>query len=161
MIRNVSDQEARISGAVEHRRRLHLVPSRFVRTVRVLLEADDDELRAVLGSALRSDGYDVTVCSDGDALVDHLLAISEPSDFDLIIATIHDRAFHALQMLERGDLLRNCPPLILLTEIANENTRRLSERLGAPLFDKQVDPDDLMTQVRRLAPTARDVEEQQ
>ncbi|MCL1598646.1 MAG: response regulator [Actinomycetia bacterium] len=132
-----------------------------MRAVRVLLEADDDELRAVLGSALRRDGYDVTVCRDGDALVDHLLAISEPSDFDLIVATIHDRSFNALQMLERGDLLRNCPPLILLTEIANESTRRLSERLGAPLFDREADLVDLMTQVRKLAPTARDLEEQQ
>jgi DNA-binding response OmpR family regulator len=150
MTRSVTDQGRKL---------LRLASTRFERTPRVLLEAEDDELRAFLAETLRCDSYDVTVCCNGSDLVDHLLAISEPSDFDLIIATIYDRAFNALQVLKGGDFLCNFPPLILLTGTANENSRKLSERLGASLFDQSVELDDLMTRVHELAPPTRVVEE--
>ncbi len=64
MTRSVTDQGRKL---------LRLASTRFERTPRVLLEAEDDELRAFLAETLRCDSYDVTACCNGSDLVDHLM----------------------------------------------------------------------------------------
>jgi len=58
---------------------------------RVLLAEYDEEMRALLARTLRRDGYEVTECSDGVALADHLgsFVLADASeDVDLIVSDI-------------------------------------------------------------------------
>ena len=141
--------------AHENRARLRLVASRAAPAPRILLEESDDGIRTALESALHRDGYDVTACREGVTLLDQLFLFSEPSDFDLIIATIQDRALNAVEILEGEPLLPNLPPMVLLTATPNEKLRTVAERLGAALLDKNSDVGDLMAQVHKLVPPAR------
>jgi DNA-binding response OmpR family regulator len=116
---------------------------------RVLLADDDAEMRSLVACALRSDGYEVIEASDGGRL---LVAITDAyadgngrDAFDLVISDIRMPVASGLAVLESLRKASWTTPVILMTAFGDETTRTRAEALGAILFDKPFDVDDLRT----------------
>jgi DNA-binding response OmpR family regulator len=122
------------------------------RTPRILVAEDDDDMRALLALALRSSGYDVAEFSDGLRLVARL-ASAEPNEFDVIVSDIRMPGASGLDVLEGLKGCKSAPPMILITAFGDSETHELARRLGAAaMFDKPFDVQDLLMEVRRVAP---------
>ena len=129
---------------------------------RVLLSEDDPEMRAILVLALRKEGYDVTPCPDGVALVDRLGAVlaSEDREYQMIISDIRMPGLDALEVLEGLSGWHDVPPVILITAFGDEATRNRARRLGAAaVIDKPFEIDDFLAEVRELMPPRPDAGE--
>jgi DNA-binding response OmpR family regulator len=118
-------------------------------SARVLLADDDAEMRALLAYALRSDGYEVLEAADGGRL---LVAITDAYEdgtgrdaFDLVISDVRMPIASGLAVLESLRKASWRTPVILMTAFGDELTRKRAESLGAVLFDKPFDVDDLRT----------------
>lgn len=124
--------------------------------ISVLLAEDDDEMRSLLTSALRRNGYRVVECSSGIALVDRLRALEREVSgeaFDLVISDIWMPGATALEIIEGIHEHDALPPVILITAFGDATTHARAEALGAAaMFDKPFDIDDLLAKARELAP---------
>ncbi len=123
------------------------------RAPRILVAEDDDEMRALLASVLRGDGYDVTEVSDGLGLLHRLMyskiLFGDESGFDLIISDIRMPDITGLDFLAGMQDDEYIPPVILITAFGDMRTHAEAERLGAmALFDKPLDMDDFRVAVR-------------
>ena len=119
---------------------------------RVLLAEDNGELRELLQRALELDGYEVIGFADGTTLVDYLGdALRAQSDTivpDIIVSDIRMPGFSGMDVLaalRRADLE---VPVILITAFGNEEIEAEARRLGASLFIKPFDLDDLRTALK-------------
>jgi DNA-binding response OmpR family regulator len=122
------------------------------RTPRILVAEDDDAMRALLAQALRSHGYEVAELSDGLHLVARLAA-AEPSQFAAVVSDIRMPGASGLDVLEGLKGCKGAPPMILITAFGDRETHELARRLGAAaMFDKPFDVEDLLLEVRRIAP---------
>jgi two-component system response regulator (stage 0 sporulation protein F) len=122
------------------------------KTPRILVAEDDDEMRALLGQALRSSGYEVAELSDGLHLVARL-ASAEASEFDAIVSDIRMPGVSGLDVLEGLRKCKDAPPMILITAFGDRETHELARRLGATaMFDKPFDVEELLAELRRVAP---------
>ena len=120
---------------------------------RILIAEDHREMRSLLASALRAEGYDVTECRDGDALVDRIVTSSPSVDFDLIISDVRMPGHSGLELLEAGQQLDGFPPMILITAFGSDSLHARAHRLGAvAVFDKPFDIDDLVKTVAKILP---------
>ena len=122
--------------------------------VEVLLAEDDRDLRRFLAQALQRDGYHVTEVDSGHGLLDELWErAASKAGFDLIISDVQMPGFTGLEVLE---VLRDkCvvaddyepqlrdTPLILITAFGDPQVHADARRLGAVVFDKPFDVDDL------------------
>ena len=119
--------------------------------VRVLLAEDDRQMRSLLASALRSEGYTVTECHDGDQVVDRIVTPSHEVDFDLIISDVRMPGHTGLEVLDAGRQLAGFPPMILITAFGSDSLHARAQRLGAiAVFDKPFDIDDLVNKVTKI-----------
>jgi CheY-like chemotaxis protein len=111
-------------------------------------------MRSLLASALRSEGYEVTECRDGDALVDMIVTSSPTVGFDLIISDVRMPGHSGLELLEAGQQLSGFPPMILITAFGSDSLHARARRLGAvAVLDKPFDIDDLVSKVSEILPT--------
>jgi DNA-binding response OmpR family regulator len=119
---------------------------------RILLAEDDDELRKVLAGALQRDGYEVTECRDGLALVGQLRSLVAPAELDdchLIVSDVRMPGVLGLSVLEGLSQLKQAPPVILITAFGDEETHAAAKRLGAvAMLDKPFELDKLLGKVR-------------
>jgi two-component system, response regulator, stage 0 sporulation protein F len=127
------------------------------RATRVLLAEDDDDLRDLVATALRRDGYDVITAHDGTELLDQLasvrLAAEQSAPIDLIISDVKMPGWTGLQVLEGIRATDWATPVILITGFGDHHIRREADRLGvAAFFDKPFDIDDLRTAVLNMLP---------
>lgn len=126
---------------------------------RVLLAEDDGEMRELLREALEHAGYDVTECSDGWSLLEHLhsyFLASEGNEewFDVVVSDIRMPAITGLEVLEDGRTLDTFPPMILITAFGDEAVHDDARRFGAAaILDKPFDVDDLILAVQEIAPS--------
>ena len=121
------------------------------RPVRVLLAEDDRQMRSLLAYALRSEGYKVTECHDGDQFVDRIVTPSREVDFDLIISDVRMPGHSGLEVLDAGRQLEGFPPMILITAFGSDSLHARAQRLGAiAVFDKPFDIDDLVNKVTEI-----------
>jgi len=119
----------------------------------VLLAEDDDDLRALLVDALRSEGFSVIECTNGFALVEMLvsrLEVGEPS-FDLVVSDVRMPGFSGLSALEglsgRDELQRL--PMVLITAFGNPRLHELAKQFGAvSVLEKPFETTALMRVVR-------------
>ena len=118
-------------------------------SARVLLAEDDSEMRSLIACALRLDGYDVLEAEDGGRL---LVAITDAytdgdgrDAFDLVISDVRMPVASGLAVLESLRKANWQTPVILMTAFGDDATRARAEALGAVLFDKPFDVDDLRT----------------
>ena len=106
-----------------------------MRTRQILLVEDHDELRALLASALRRDGYSVVECANGDDALDWLGPGCLEGDLEqlpvAIISDIRLPYFTGLDILAGVNCGRERIPIILITAFPDEETTALAARLGA------------------------------
>lgn len=122
--------------------------------VRILLAEDDYEMRDLVASALRKDGYEVVDIPDGGRLLvqiaESYLAGKAYDAYDLVISDVRMPVCSGLQILEGLRRARWTAPVILMTAFGDEQTRTRAHMLDAILFDKPFDVDDLRTAVMNL-----------
>jgi DNA-binding response OmpR family regulator len=125
---------------------------------RVLVSEDDDQMRTFLALALRHEGYDVTTCADGVALVDHIGAVlaSRETAFGLVISDIRMPGLSGLEFLQGTLAWKGLPPVILITAFGDEETHARARRLGArAVIDKPFATEELLARVREILPPRR------
>jgi DNA-binding response OmpR family regulator len=121
---------------------------------RILVAEDDTEMRRLVAETLRKDGYGVVTVSDGGRLLvtlAHELVDNGGTDFaDLVVSDIRMPVCTGLQILEQLRAANWHVPVILMTAFGDAVTRDRATALGALLFDKPFDLDDLRATVGRL-----------
>jgi DNA-binding response OmpR family regulator len=121
---------------------------------RVLVAEDDDEMRRLVVEALRKDGYDVVAVNDGGRLLvalAHGFVDREGADLaDLVVSDVRMPVCTGMQILEQLRAAHWHVPVILMTAFGDAATREHARTLGALLFDKPFDLDDLRTAVASL-----------
>jgi DNA-binding response OmpR family regulator len=121
---------------------------------RILLAEDDAELRRLIARALRHDGYEVLEVEDGGRTLVRLADVYAPAHpreaIDLLISDIRMPACSGMQILESLRKSHWKIPAILTTDFADDRTEQQAMGLGAILFAKPFDVDDLRVAVRRL-----------
>jgi two-component system, response regulator, stage 0 sporulation protein F len=127
-----------------------LTGAAMVDATTVLVADDDDDMRALVASALRADGYDVLEARDGAELLDRLeQALEQPAARPDIVVT--DIMMPRLSGLGVLDALRRAQlhfPVILMTVLADDSINIVAKRLGAiGVLRKPFDVDDLRTAV--------------
>lgn len=116
---------------------------------RVVVADDDYELRTLIASVLRRDGYAVTEVADGYELQKFLAArrLDRPDrPVDLVISDLRMPGRSGLDVLAslRSDDWGT--PFILMTAFSNANMQNEANRLGAAaVFSKPFELDDLRT----------------
>ena len=118
-----------------------LARTRFQRLVarmrpsQILLVEDHDELRSLLATALRRDGYAVVECANGDDALDWLgpgVLEGDPEQLpDAIISDIRLPYFTGLDILAGVSSGLERVPVILITAFPDEETTAQAARLGA------------------------------
>ena len=130
------------------------------RPVRILLAEDDAEMRAVLASALRKEGYWVVTCEDGLRLAEELGASLIPGQsarFELIVSDIRLPGVTGMEILEGVHDWPGSPPLILITAFGDEATHLEADRLGVAAFlDKPFEMARFIETVRAVLATVPD-----
>jgi two-component system, NtrC family, C4-dicarboxylate transport response regulator DctD len=126
----------------------------------VLLAEDDDEVRRVVATALRIDGYSVVEARDGHDLVARITAArlfgkicQELTPITLVIADVRMPGRDGLTVLEdlRGADIE--VPVILMTAYADARTRERATRFGADFVAKPFELDHLRDVVQRALAT--------
>ncbi|MEO6951491.1 MAG: response regulator [Polyangia bacterium] len=111
----------------------------------ILLAEDDEELRTLLHRQLKKDGHRVTELADGWAL-DRRLARTDEPRFDLVLSDVRMPGPSVFSTLERAwQLNADAPPVVLMSAFPDEAVQRRAREIGAAMFDKPFDPDDLRT----------------
>ncbi len=116
----------------------------------VLVADDDDDMRGLVASVLRGDGYSVVEASDGTELLAKLEeAIDDPAVRpDVVVADIMMPKLSGLGVL---DALRRAQlhfPVLLMTVLDDASIHIVARRLGAlGVLRKPFDMDDLRTAV--------------
>jgi CheY-like chemotaxis protein len=118
----------------------------------LILVADDDEaMRTLLGTSLRSRNFEVRECRDGRELL-HLLesdakGTRTPS---LIVSDLRMPGVTGLDVLHRLDRSLPRVPVILITAFGDPQTHRRAKALGAAaIIDKPFDLEEFHRQVTR------------
>ncbi|MEW6282995.1 MAG: response regulator, partial [Candidatus Eremiobacterota bacterium] len=115
--------------------------------IRVLVLEDDDELRTVLLSVLRSEGYEVVAASRGEEAVAH--AVQQP--FDLVVADIRMEGMDGLEAVAR---VRERSPetrSLVVTGYSTEADSIRAIQLGVgDYLKKPFSRQDFLASVRRL-----------
>jgi DNA-binding response OmpR family regulator len=121
---------------------------------RILVAEDDSEMRRLVVEALRKDGYDVIALSDGGRLLvtlAHEFVYENGTELaDLVVSDVRMPICTGMQILEQLRASRWRIPVILMTAFGDAATREHARTLGALLFDKPFDLDDLRTAVASL-----------
>jgi CheY-like chemotaxis protein len=121
---------------------------------RILVAEDDAEMLRLVAEALRKDGYDVRTAADGGRLLvtlAHGFVDRGGMDFfDLLVTDMRMPVCTGIQILEQVRAVQWRVPVILMTAFGDEATRSQARTLGALLFDKPFDVDDLRTAVSSL-----------
>ncbi|MGA1825663.1 MAG: response regulator [bacterium] len=122
---------------------------------RILLAEDDDEMRVLLGRALRKAGYRVVEDYDGQTLFDDLIASLPPEDesrrFDLLISDIRMPGPNVMQTLETMYGKVGFPPVILITAFGDKDLHAAAEKKGIKaVFDKPFDIDELVAKAEEV-----------
>jgi CheY-like chemotaxis protein len=123
---------------------------------RVLLAEDDEDMRVLLSTALRREGYAVEEVEDGSALLDRIasgLLAGEQTLPDLIISDIRMPGWSGIDVLASLRQSDWAMPVILITAFGDAGTHDQARRLGAAsLLDKPFDVEELLDAARAILP---------
>jgi DNA-binding response OmpR family regulator len=124
------------------------------RPPRVLVAEDDPEMRRLVCEALREDGYHVIAVGDGGRLLVTLAhEIVEDGGVelaDLVVSDVRMPVCSGMQILEQLRAVRCRVPFILMTAFGDAASRDHARSLGAILFDKPFELEDLRTAVASM-----------
>lgn len=123
--------------------------------LRVLVADDDAEMRALLTTSLRLDGYEVLEAKSGVELLDHvapwLAGMGAPRAIDVVVSDILMPGFTGMEILEGLYEVGCGPSVVLITGFGDEDTHARARSLGAlAVLDKPFDVDDLRTLLMNL-----------
>jgi DNA-binding response OmpR family regulator len=116
----------------------------------ILLAEDDLELRRLLTQRLKNLGLDVVAVRDGRELARQLRGASPDDPPRLVISDIRMPGRTGLEVLDSLRASGGVVPFILITAFGDPQTHAEARRLGATIFDKPFDLDDLCTAVEFL-----------
>ena len=121
---------------------------------RVLVAEDDEQMRGLLVESLGKDGYELIALPDGGRLL-VTLAHEMVDDqgvgmADLVVSDVRMPVCTGLQILEQLRAARWTIPVVLITAFGDPATHERARALGAVLFDKPFDVDDLRTAVASM-----------
>lgn len=123
--------------------------------IRVLLAEDDRELRLLLATALRRDGYEVLEARDANHLLELMgdaLLSSSGAPVDVVVSDIRMPGRSGLELLAGLRRDDRATPVVLITAFGDPETHAEAYRLGADaVLDKPLDIDDLRIVVHTLA----------
>ena len=132
---------------------IRLVPTKQ----RILLADDDPDMRALVASILRRDGYDVVeACSFMEA-IDHIARTvwTKRDGFKAIVSDVCMPGLTGLDLLAVLYCARLDIPVILITAFGDEEVRAEARSLGATaVLDKPFNLDALHAAVRKATPSA-------
>jgi DNA-binding response OmpR family regulator len=119
----------------------------------LLLVEDDLEMRDMLASALRRDGYAVIEAANGDDALEWLgpgVLEGNPDRLpDVVVSDIRLPYFSGLDIAEGLQLARKDVPVILITGFGDPETHAEALRIGAHcVLDKPFELDDLRVAIR-------------
>jgi DNA-binding response OmpR family regulator len=107
----------------------------------ILLAEDDAEFRALLALVLAGDGYAVDQVPDGTAFMERVGDWSDTCN--LIITDVRMPGFSGIEVVSCLRRRGNQTPVIVLTAMRDESTQQRALLLGATIFHKPFDLDDL------------------
>jgi DNA-binding response OmpR family regulator len=104
----------------------------------IIVAEDDPDMRALVGEALRNDGYDVAEASDGGRLLVLLARCSrcEVAFPDLIVSDIRMPVMSGLGMLKGVRDAHWSVPVVLMTAFPDHETRWKAESFAAEVLAK-------------------------
>ncbi|MFH1438058.1 MAG: response regulator [Pseudomonadota bacterium] len=119
---------------------------------RILLAEDDREMRSMLASVLRSDGYHIIEFSDGLVLLDFIGTVmlnpGPMSRVDVIISDIRMPGWTGLDILAGMRRAGWSVPFILITAFGGRDVQEIAGKLGAAtVLNKPFDIDDLRAEL--------------
>ncbi len=121
---------------------------------RVLLAEDDPAMRDLVAAALEGDGYRVLEATDGldfaTRLSQLIFAEWPEGPIDVIVSDLRMPTFNGLDVVGALREAGVQTPVVLMTAFPSAETRARARQLGAVLFDKPFDLDDLRACVTRL-----------
>jgi CheY-like chemotaxis protein len=113
------------------------------RPARLLVAEDDAEMRRLLVSTLRKDGYEVLEARNGHDILERMadgLLVRGSASFDLILSDIRMPGPSGLEILEQLRRWGYRSPVVLITAFGDKALHAEAERLGATaVFDKPFD----------------------
>jgi two-component system, response regulator, stage 0 sporulation protein F len=136
-------------GALERQDRRSTLPH-FGTGRRLLVADDDDDLRELLASTLRLDGYEVVEAKNGLDLLDQIAPLlantPSPEPIDVIITDVQMPCFTGLEILTGLVEVERKPTVIVITADSDPSVRARASSLGAlAVMVKPFDMDDLRT----------------
>jgi DNA-binding response OmpR family regulator len=116
-----------------------------IRSGRILLAEDDDEMRQLVALSLARDGYDVVQAADGIQLVEHVTqSLSNGQPIDLVISDVRMPGLTGFEAMEWLRSLGCRAPVILITAFGDRWTHMEGVRMGVVrVLDKPFDLDEL------------------
>lgn len=119
---------------------------------RVLVVDDEASARNALSTLLRSEGYDVTVLSDGREALDRL-AILEP---EVVVTDLQMPRLDGLSLVQEGQLVAPHAVYLVMTAFGSIDTAIQAIKSGAEDYvTKPLDVDHLLLRLRRALEKAR------
>lgn len=112
--------------------------------VKILVTEDDKPLRALVSSALTSNGYEVTSCSDGE----EALAAMERQNFDILITDVMMPAMDGFELAKRVRENDKMLPILFMTALDDKPSMQKGFDLG--IDDYLVKPFDIEILLMRV-----------
>ena len=122
------------------------------RTPHILVAEDDDDMRALLGQALRCSGYEVAELSDGLHLV-ACIASAEPGRFDAIVSDIRMPRHTGLEILNGMRSANLTVPVTLAKSVSSfPRPTFWPGWIRVPRWRTMIDPAVMNSPEKRLTP---------
>lgn len=121
----------------------------------VLVADDDEEMRSLLSSVLRLDGYMVSEAKDGQELLSMLVEKTAPDGSpispDLVVTDVQMPGATGMRVLSHLRRAHPTVPVILITAFGSAELHTQAKRLGAAtVLDKPLDMAELRKRVQRI-----------
>ncbi len=120
--------------------------------VRVLVAEDDADMRALVASTLRTDGYDVDEALDGGDALMSITASRIPGhdDYDLVLSDVRMPVMTGVELATRLKRMGYTRPVLLMSAFADEQLRETARKLGLGMLVKPFDLDELRVAVMNV-----------
>ena len=126
-----------------------------IRSPKVLLAEDDEQMRVLLTEELRDAGYHVFAVSDGESLLRCLKGKVRACPVpDLVISDVRMPGASGISVLRKLRKSDWTMPVVIITAFGDERIHAEARELGAAtVLDKPFDMEDLIYAARSLVPT--------
>lgn len=121
----------------------------------ILVADDEEEMRSLLSSVFRSDGYTVSEAKDGQELLSMLVAKTAPDGSpiapDLVVTDVQMPGATGIRVLAHVRRAHPTVPVILITAFGSAELHAQAKRLGAAtVLDKPFELSELRKLIQRL-----------